>query len=260
MRTRITYLLTLLFMLSTSFVLAGDFEGVIHMKKSSVGGQEEGRMGDSDWYIKGDNIRTERRAQNTDTASTGSMGGLIFNADTKKVYVIMPGRKMYMELSETSSEKAAEHLRDMKYEILRTGRTDTVAGYQCEVFQTKSKETGKIHGEACAAKGLGNMGAFMRLNRGAAANVSGEFSKELTQIIKDGYFLLRMVRKDDDGSEKMRMEATSVEKKKIDNSLFLPPGDYTKFDMDAIKNKRKAPVEEGNEGEQRHGNPGSATP
>jgi hypothetical protein len=260
MRTPITYLLTLLFLLSSSFVLAEDFEGVIHMKKSTVGGQDEGIAGDSDWYIKGDNIRTERRAQNTDTASTGSMGGMIYNADTKKGYVIMPGRKMYMELSETTFEKTAEHLRDMKHEILRTGKTDTVAGYQCEVFQTKSKETGKIHGEACAAKGLGNMGAFMGLNRGAAANLPGEFSKELTQIVTEGYFLLRMVRKDDDGSEKMRMEATSIEKKKLDNSLFLPPGDYTKFDMDALRNKRKRPVEEGNQGEQRHGNPGSTTP
>ena len=69
-----------------------------------------------------------------------------------------------------------------------------------------------------------------------------------------------MVRKDDDGSEKMRMEATSVEKKKLDDSLFLPPGDYTKFDMDAIRNKRKSPAGEGNQGEQRRGNPGSPTP
>ena len=32
---------------------------------------------------------------------------MIFNADTKKGYVIMPERKMYMELSETSFEKTA---------------------------------------------------------------------------------------------------------------------------------------------------------
>jgi hypothetical protein len=173
------------------------------------------------------------------------MGGMIFNADTKKGYVIMPERKMYMELSETSFDRAAEHLKDMKYEIVRTGKTDTVAGYQCDIFQTKSKETGHIRGEACAAKGLANMGAFMGLNRGAAASVSGDFSREVQQIIKEGYFLLRMVRKDDDGSEKMRMEATSVEKKKLDNSLFVPPADYTKFDMNAMKNKRDSPFEGG---------------
>lgn len=81
----------------------------------------------------------------------------------------------------------------------------------------------------------------MGLNRGAAANVSGEFSRDVQQLIKEGYFLLRMVRKDEDGSEKMRMEATSVEQKKLDNSLFLPPVDYTKFDVNAMKDKRNAP-------------------
>src|SRR5262249_54009017 len=128
-------------------------------------------------------------------------------------------------------------------EIVRTGKTDSVAGYQCEIFQTKSKETGKIHGEACAAKGLANMGAFMGLNRSSA--VSGDFSREVRQIIKEGYFLLRMTRKDDDGSEKMRMEATSIEKKKLDNSLFTPPADYTKLDMDAMRSKRTSPFEKG---------------
>jgi len=245
-------MLNLMIMSSSVVVFAGDFEGVIHMK-TTFGGSAEGRTGDSDWYIKGDNIRTERRAKSTDTASAGSRGGMIFNAGTKKGYVIMPERKMYMELSETSFEKAGEHLRDMKYEIVRTGKTDTVAGYQCEMFQTKSKETGKIRGEACAAKGLANMGAFMGFNRGAAANVSGDFSKEVRQIIKEGYFLLRMVRKDDDGSERLRMEATSVEKKKLDSSLFVPPADYTKLDMNAMRNKRNNPFEEGNEGEKRHG-------
>jgi hypothetical protein len=242
MRTRITSVLTLLFMVNSSFGFAGNFEGVIHMKSTFDRGAED-RTGESDWYIKGDNIRTERRAKSTETGSAGSRGGMIFNAETKKGYVIMPERKMYMELSETSFEKTADHLKDMKYEIVRTGKTDVVAGYQCEIFQTKSKETGKIHSEACAAKGMANMGAFMGLNRSSAG--SGDFSREVRQIIKEGYFLLRMIRKDDDGAEKMRMEATSVEKKKLDNSLFAPPADYTKLDMNAMRNRRNTPFEKG---------------
>src|SRR6478672_6259963 len=145
MRTRIICILNLMIMSSSVVVFAGDFEGVIHMK-TTFGGSAEGRTGDSDWYIKGDNIRTERRAKSTDTASAGSRGGMIFNAGTKDVYGAV----------RASFEKAGEHLRDMKYEIVRTGKTDTVAGYQCEMFQTKSKETGKIQSEACAAKGLAN--------------------------------------------------------------------------------------------------------
>ena len=82
MRTRIICILNLMIMSSSVVVFAGDFEGVIHMK-TTFGGSAEGRTGDSDWYIKGDNIRTERRARSTD-GSTGSRGGMIVNAETKK--------------------------------------------------------------------------------------------------------------------------------------------------------------------------------
>ena len=67
MRVRIICMVNLMIMLSSVVVFAGDFEGVIHMK-SAFAGSAEGRTGDSDWYIKGDNIRTERRAKGTDTA------------------------------------------------------------------------------------------------------------------------------------------------------------------------------------------------
>ena len=100
----------------------------------------------------------------------------------------------------------------------------------------------------------------MGLNRGAAANVSGDFSKEIRQIIKEGYFLLRMVRKDDDGSERLRVEATSVEKRKLDSSLFVPPADYTKLDMNAMRNKRNSPLEEGSKGEKREGDARGTSP
>lgn len=259
MRTRIICILNLMTIVSSSLIFAADFEGVIHMK-SAFGGGTEARTSESDWFIKGDNIRTERRAKSVGTSPTDSMGGLIFNADTKKGYMIMPERKMYMELPEPSFEKTAEHLKDMKYEIVRTGKTDTVAGYQCEIFQTKSKETGKTRGESCAAKGLANMGAFMGLNRTSAGKLSGDFSREVRDLIKEGYFLLRIVTKDEDGSEKMRMEAMSVEKKKLDNSLFIPPPDYTKFDINAVMQNRRKSSREGGTGDQSQGNVDSPTP
>jgi hypothetical protein len=64
MQTRIICLLNLVFVLNSALVFAGDFEGIIHMK-STFGG----RTGESDWYIKGDNIRTERRAKTTEAAA-----------------------------------------------------------------------------------------------------------------------------------------------------------------------------------------------
>jgi len=83
--------------------------------------------------------------------------------------------------------------------------------------------------------------------------LSSDVPSELRQIIKQGYFLVRMVTRDDDGAEKMRMEATSVEKKCLDNSLFVPPADYTKFDMNAMMQQRRKASQEGGAGGQVQG-------
>jgi hypothetical protein len=250
MPIRSTYLLSLAITATSSVVFAGDFEGVIHMKQT-FGVGEEARVSESDWFVKGDHIRMERRAKSGVETSGDRMSAIIFNADKKVMYVLLPERKMYMEhSSEDTLEKTAEHLKELKYEIVRTGRTDTVAGYRCEIFQNRSKETGKIRGESCAVKGLANMGAFMGLNRSDAGKLSGDIPSELRQIVKEGYFLVRMVTMDDDGSAKMRMEATGVEKKRLDSGLFLPPGDYTKFDLNVMMQERaKASSESGKTGQ-----------
>jgi len=233
----------------TSLAYAGDFEGVIHMK-NTFGVGEDAKTSESNWFIKGDHVRMERAAKSGD-ADGVQMGAMIFNGDKKISYILMPERKMYMEYSfEDNLERTVEHLKELKYEIIRTGKTDTVAGYRCEIFQSKSKETGTIRGESCAVKGLGNMGAFMGLGRSEAGKLSGDIPKDLRQIVKEGYFLVRMTTLGDDGSEKMRMEATSVEKKRLDSNLFVPPSDYTKFDIGAMMQQRtKASQPKGGEGE-----------
>ena len=250
MPTRLTYVLSLALTTTGSLAFAGDFEGVIHMKHTAGAG-EDARTSESDWFIKGDHIRMERLAKGGDQTADREMGAIIFNADKKMMYVLMPERKIYVEhSSEDTFGKTAEHLKELKYEIVRTGRTDTVAGYRCEIFQNKSKETGKIRGEACAVKGLANMGAFMGLNRSDAGRLSSTVPSELRQIVKEGYFLVRMVTLDDEGSGKTKMEATSVEKKRLDGSLFVPPADYTKFDVNVMMQERaKASADSGKTGQ-----------
>ena len=252
MRTRMAYALSLVLTVGSSFAFAGEFEGVIHMKSSFAG--EETKVSESEWFIKGDHLRMERRPKNSDQSDSGRMGAMIFNAEKHMRYVLIPERKLYIEHStEETVEKTTELLKDLKYEIVRTGKTDTVAGYRCEIFQSKQKETGKIRGESCAAKGLANMGSFIGLNRADAGKLSSDVPRELRQIIKEGYFLLRMVTKDDDGSEKMRMEAMNVERKRLDDSLFVPPADYTKLDMNAMMQQRKKASQEGGKEDQGQG-------
>ena len=97
------------------------------------------------------------------------------------------------------------------------------------------------------------MGSFIGLARSDAGKLSGDVPRELRQIIKEVYFLLRMVTKDEDGSEKTRTEAMNVERKKLDNSLFVPPADYTKFDLNAMMQQRTKASQEGGKGDQGQG-------
>ena len=252
MRTCMTCVLSLAITVCSSFAFAGDFEGVIHMKSTFAG--DDTKISESEWFIKGDHLRMERGPKNSEQSDSGRMGAMIFNGEKKMRYVLIPERKLYIEHStEETVEKTTELFKDLKYEIVRTGKTDTVAGYKCEIFQTKHKETGQIRGESCAARGLANMGSFMGLNRADAGKLSGDVPRELRQIIKEGYFLLRMVTKGDDGSEKMRMEAMNVERKRLDDSLFVPPAGYTKLDMSAMMQQRKKAAQEGGKGDEGQG-------
>ncbi len=249
MQTRTASALSLALTFSSALVWAGEFEGVIHMK-STFGGKEA-KVTESDWFLKGDHIRMEAKPKHADQADRGPMAVMIFNADKKVSYHLLPEKRMYVEHStDDTVEKTAEHFKNLKYEIVRTGKTDSVAGYRCEIFETRSKETGKIRGESCAAQQLANMGALMGLSRSGANKLSADIPQELRQLIKEGFFVLRMTTKDDEDAEKMRMEATAIEKKRLDHSLFVPPADYTKFDMNTMMEQRtRARRDGGNHGE-----------
>ncbi|HEU4683458.1 MAG TPA: DUF4412 domain-containing protein [Nitrospira sp.] len=248
MPTRLIYAFSLAMAGSSTWAVAGDFEGVIHMKSTFSG--TETKSAESDWFVKGDHVRMEMKRGSGPEQNESSVPNMtmIFNADKKTTYMLMPGRNVYTEHSaEQDGEKISERFKDSKYEIVRTGKTDTVAGYRCDIFLTKDKETGKIRGESCATKGLANMGALMGLSRSDAGRLSADVPRELRQFAKDGYFLMRMVTKDENDAERVRMEATGVEKKRLDSSLFLPPPGSTKFDMGAVLQRRKELQQSGKE-------------
>ena len=55
-----------------------------------------------------------------------------------------------------------------------------------------------------------------------------KLEKELTD---QGYFPLRTIARAADGSEEMKMEATSIDKKPLDDNLFVIPADYQLMQM-----------------------------
>ena len=105
-----------------------------------------------------------------------------------------------------------------------TGKKDTVAGYTCDIWTMTSSDGKK--GDACLAEGitwvdLGAVGGFTSL---------GVFASEAN------HFPLRFISYDAKGAEESRVEATKIEKKKLDDSAFVAPPDYKVMDMAAMMN------------------------
>ena len=131
-------------------VRAGDFEGVVHMSMSFG----EGKSGKTDWSIKGEKARIDRPRED------GRQQPMIIDAKTKTIAMLFPDKQAYMELSLAGERD--EHLDKMmaEHEVERTGKTDKVAGYTCEIWRIKDKSTPQERTEACIAKGFGHVASF----------------------------------------------------------------------------------------------------
>ena len=115
--------------------------------------------------------------------------------------------------------------------LVRTGKTDTILGYPAEQLIDKSDEgTTEIWG----AKGMGYFAGLHGMRRSGAGGSSDSTPSWAKELKEQGFFPLRVISKGSDGSEKTRMEATKVEKKTLDGSLFTAPADYKKLDREGM--------------------------
>jgi Domain of unknown function (DUF4412) len=207
MKTRIAVALTMVVAagLPAPARAQGAFEGVITFN------MEAGRGPTTMQYsIKGPNVRMDM-----------SMGGgmavyTLFNTDTKTMDMVMPERQMYMEYSAANMPAMADSIAS-KAKLTWTGQKETIAGYECEHAMIAS-DSGST--DVCLAKGLGSFvpaGGGMR-GRGAMRNgwesaVAGMFPLKVQQ------------------GDRVLMEATKIEKKTLDPSLFAVPAGYQKMGM-----------------------------
>jgi hypothetical protein len=209
--------LSVVFLLTCAeFGFASDFEGVVHMKNTF-----KQRTSEMDWYAKGDKGRMEMQTED------GRKMFWILDGKNRRMIMPMPDGKMYYEM-DLSDRDVMEAMPE--FDIVRTGKTDTVAGYPCEVVVIKNKKTDKTNSEVCVAKGLGYFMAMGDMGR-SGQRTEPPWMKQFREHFKDGGFPLRTIRRNDDGTEDTRMEVTKVEKKRLDDGLFTVPADYKKFDM-----------------------------
>ncbi|MCE7977012.1 MAG: DUF4412 domain-containing protein [Nitrospira sp. NTP1] len=151
MQMKLTLLIGLVLSLTAVPVYAGDFEGVIQMNSSHA---DTGTSGTMTWYLKGDRGRMEM------SRTDGQPQVMLFDGKTRTMQMGMPGQKSYMEISLEGDR--GDHLKELldTQSVERTGKTDKIAGYSCEVWRITDKEHHRAKSELCVAKGFGRAATF----------------------------------------------------------------------------------------------------
>jgi len=187
---------------------AQDFEGVITIR-TAVPTRDGAPSPEVEYMTRAGKLRLNVRSP------MGTMG-IIASPAEGKMYMLMDAQSMYMEqpLSLTPRAGAANAVTP---EITRTGRKETIAGYECEHLLIAG-DPGPT--DVCVARGLGPyvppaIGAAMPAWQRALA--------------KDGAFPLKVSRHD--GT--VQLEVTKIEKRKLSPLLFTVPESYTRMDMPA---------------------------
>ena len=190
------------------------------MRSTAMGASETHLL-----YVKGDKLRLENEGDVADK------GVLVFDAKARRGFGVEPDDKLFyiFSMEELPADMAKKMLDDVL--ITRTGKTGKVAGQVCDLYVAKGKTDGMSE-EVCLAKGLGNP-ALAGLTTGDARSPL-EFPSWMLDLAKTGAFPLRVVVRAKDGQEESRLEATKVEPRRLEDSLFTPPPGYRRMDNDTL--------------------------
>jgi len=191
-----------------SFLSGGPFEGEITMNISEGGKPAQTII----YMVKGTKMRF-------DAPTARSMGGgyVIIDSTAKRMTTVTDAKKTAMVMNLDQTAGATPTMPTVKPVIDKTSKTDTVAGYSCDVWTATDASGDKT--DLCVAKGI----AFPSMGRAAG------WMAELGEV-----FPLRAVTSDPSGKEKTRMEVTKIDKKSVDDAKFEVPAGYNTMNMDQM--------------------------
>jgi hypothetical protein len=191
------------------------------------------------YFLKGNHTRIETKLPNAPEGTAI----MLWDLEGGRIVTLVPSRKMYMTMD---LKAAAEDMKQMKKsqgqeesefpKLASTGKQETIAGYRCEHWLMGENQ--EI--DMCVAKGLGYFGMGGQSGGGLASLKNLAFSPKMlaaaashpewVKFLNGGAFPLKLSAMKD-GKVTMTMEATRVEKKPLDDSLFVIPTDYKEFSM-----------------------------
>jgi hypothetical protein len=228
---------------STGSSSGGDFEGMITMKMET----EVQKGMEMTYFLKGRHTRIETNVPSAPEAHVV----MLWDLEGAKITTLMPSRKTYttMDLKEEAEgmKEAAKQMKNSPAQeektkfpkLTQTGTHETIAGYTCEHWLMGDKQDIDM----CVAKGIGYFGMGGQGGGGLGSLKSLAFSPKLlaeaatypewVKFLEGGAFPLKITALED-GKVKMNMEATKVERKSLDDALFVVPPDYKELNAGNI--------------------------
>lgn len=176
-------------------------------------------------YFKGAQMRI-------DMPQATMMGGIIMDASTGDVTMLMPAQKSYMQYN--IAQMGANMAPQTTGQITVTpGGTETVAGISCTDYTITGGPSGAT--QVCAAPGVPSMDPKV-LTTGPMAQFISRMG--MNAQVMAAYQQLKgkgplKVSKVTGGNTSLMMEATNVNRATPPDSLFQIPAGWTKFQMPA---------------------------
>jgi len=199
------------------------FEGVVKYRLTT-----EGRTVDVTYMTKGDRARSEMQMDGMGMA-------MLMDASATTMTTIMPSERMYMTMDLSRMRGRTEGADTAVAEFTATGRTETIAGHECEHYLTGTNQ----NTDMCVAAGLGYYLGGGGPGRRGPGSGSSSFGvprpgdarmAEFRGKFKDGFFPLRLT-VTEGGKVTTDMVVTSIERRALADDLFTVPADFTEMRM-----------------------------
>jgi hypothetical protein len=197
------------------------FEGIVTMRMNGGRGAPGAAPGaastqDIEYSISGRRVRM---------SMGGPMGGMtmLMMPAEKKIYMLMAAQNSYIEMpmadvAAQANRAQAQATAPTDVKVAHTGKFETIAGYKCEhITMSASTPSGVQSTDACVSKELG---AFTNPLSGM-----GGGAPAWQKSVEAQGFPLKVTTAD--GA--VMLEVVKIEKKRLANTLFTIPENYTKM-------------------------------
>lgn len=204
--------LTILFCAFFSGAMAQSFEGVLDFKKYSVSDTARYR-----YFVKDGNVRIEELNKQGEI-----VGIMLVLPKINSVRALSPERKLYMEVPHNNPP-----VMKGTPEIIKSKLTKKVAGVECVQWRIKNVED-QTEITYWVAKGDYNF--FIPLLK--TINRKDKLSYYFLSLpeLADGFFPFEADERGLTREFRNMIKVDKIEKKTLDNKIFIIPADYKKYD------------------------------